>query len=149
LLDCYRDIRYSVSPRFELETAVSKLSWLSRWISPTELGEAVESARSVFGNAGVSAARQVPQKIAAAPAAREAPAQAATASASAPRQSSGNGRSLSDEFKRMLAAKGNGSSDDEEDVPLWDSAVNKKTEAAENSPQIENVLSVIPGTVVE
>jgi DNA polymerase-3 subunit gamma/tau len=158
LLDCYRDIRYSVSPRFELETAVSKLSWLSRWISPTELGEAVENARSVFGNAGVSAARQVQQKPAAsAPAVREMPAPAPTANvantAPAPRQSTGNGRSLSDEFKRMLAAKGNGTSDDasgdEEDVPLWDSAVNKTHEKTENPSQVENVLSVIPGTVIE
>ncbi|GHV91748.1 hypothetical protein AGMMS50268_22510 [Spirochaetia bacterium] len=49
LLDCYRNIRYSVSPRFELETAVSKLSWLSRWISPPELRAAVDAARNALG----------------------------------------------------------------------------------------------------
>jgi DNA polymerase-3 subunit gamma/tau len=157
LLDCYRDIRYSVSPRFELETAVSKLSWLSRWISPTELGEAVETARSVFGNAGASLVRQnqtAPAFASAASAPASAPtARAVNAVAAAPRQSSSGGRSLSDEFKLMLAAKKDGvssdASGDEEDVPLWDSAVNRNNAETENVPQINNVLSVIPGTVVE
>ena len=48
LLDLYRNIRYSLSPRFELETAVSKLCWLDRWISPTELRAAVETAKFVL-----------------------------------------------------------------------------------------------------
>jgi hypothetical protein len=50
LLSLYRDIRYSVSPRFELETAVSKLSWLTRWIPPPELRAAVMSVRDVLGS---------------------------------------------------------------------------------------------------
>jgi DNA polymerase-3 subunit gamma/tau len=49
LLDLYRDLRYSLSPRFELETAVSKLCWLDRWISRAELRDAVDSARTVLG----------------------------------------------------------------------------------------------------
>jgi DNA polymerase-3 subunit gamma/tau len=52
LLCLYRDIRYSVSPRFELETAVSKLSWLTRWIPPPELRAAVMSARDALGSRG-------------------------------------------------------------------------------------------------
>jgi DNA polymerase-3 subunit gamma/tau len=52
LLDLYRDIRYSVSPRFELETAVSKLCWLTRWVSPQELREAIAGAREILGAAG-------------------------------------------------------------------------------------------------
>jgi DNA polymerase-3 subunit gamma/tau len=50
LLGLYRDLRYSLSPRFEFEAAVSKLCWLDRWISPQELRAAVESARSVLGS---------------------------------------------------------------------------------------------------
>jgi hypothetical protein len=34
-----------VSPRFELETAVSKLSWLSQWVSPPELKAALDRAQ--------------------------------------------------------------------------------------------------------
>ena len=48
LLDCYRNVRYSISPRFELETAVSKLAWLSHWVSPTELSTALNSAKAVL-----------------------------------------------------------------------------------------------------
>jgi DNA polymerase-3 subunit gamma/tau len=54
LLDLYRDMRYSLSPRFELETAVSKLCWMDRWISPLELRNAVDSARAVLGVSGIS-----------------------------------------------------------------------------------------------
>jgi len=45
LLDLYRDMRYSVSPRFELETAVSRLCWLHKWISPAELRKAIDDVR--------------------------------------------------------------------------------------------------------
>jgi DNA polymerase-3 subunit gamma/tau len=55
LLNLYRDIRYSVSPRFELETAVSKLSWLDRWISPAELRETVAGLRRSLGSGGAPA----------------------------------------------------------------------------------------------
>jgi len=49
LLGLYRDLRYSLSPRFELELAVSKLCWLDKWISPADLRGAVESVRGAFG----------------------------------------------------------------------------------------------------
>ncbi|MFA6508305.1 MAG: hypothetical protein WCT14_19540, partial [Treponemataceae bacterium] len=45
LLDLYRDIRFSVSPRFELETAVSRLCWLKSWVSPAELRAAIDGVR--------------------------------------------------------------------------------------------------------
>lgn len=45
LLDAYRDIRYSVSPRYELDTLISKLCWLRRWVSPLELRNAVDGVR--------------------------------------------------------------------------------------------------------
>ncbi|MCL2609616.1 MAG: DNA polymerase III subunit gamma/tau, partial [Treponema sp.] len=48
LLQCYRDIRYSVSPRFELETAVAKLAGLANWVSPEELGRALKAAEEVL-----------------------------------------------------------------------------------------------------
>jgi DNA polymerase-3 subunit gamma/tau len=52
LLNLYRDLRYSLSPRFELEAAVSRLCWLDRWISPVELRAAVEAARSALDAPG-------------------------------------------------------------------------------------------------
>ena len=181
LLDCYRDIRYSVSPRFELETAVSKLSWLSRCISPTELGEAVENARGIFGNAGqVRQSKTTPVTSAARETSASTARTAPSANAAPRSQSTGGGRSLTDELNKMIASKGNGISEGtstdgtsegtstdgtsadggndtdftstdgtSDDVPLWDSAVNKKSDGAENMVQVENVLSVIPGTVIE
>jgi len=44
LYNLHRDIRYSLSPRFELETLTSKLCWLDRWISHADLAAAVEKA---------------------------------------------------------------------------------------------------------
>jgi DNA polymerase-3 subunit gamma/tau len=155
LLDCYRNIRYSVSPRFELETAVSKLTWLSKWVSPEELKEAVDDARSVLGGVGISGSLGISKKQTSAVPRGETPSDAneyasAKAAASpannpAQHQSSGDSRSLTDEFNRMLAKKGNSASADEEDVPMWESV---RKEETKNSPEVENVLSMIPGTVV-
>jgi len=74
----YRDIRYSVSPRFELETLVSKLCWLEKWISPAELGDAVAKTQAILKN---------PQ------------AEKPTGEKQAP--------SLTEEFKRHMANRGN------------------------------------------
>ncbi len=48
LLQLYRDIRYSLNPRYELEVAVSRLSWLSKYVSPAEVKAAIESARQLL-----------------------------------------------------------------------------------------------------
>jgi DNA polymerase-3 subunit gamma/tau len=53
-LGLYRDIRYSASPRFELETVIAKLCLLTRWVSPEELASAVAAARAVLGGASGS-----------------------------------------------------------------------------------------------
>jgi DNA polymerase-3 subunit gamma/tau len=50
MLELYRDIRYSVSPRFELEAAVTKLSALKTYVGPEELALAIEELRSVVGS---------------------------------------------------------------------------------------------------
>jgi hypothetical protein len=49
-------------------------------------------------------------------------------------------RSLTDEFKRMVAKKENAVTSDDEDAPMW--------ENVRNPPEVENVLTMIPGTVV-
>lgn len=48
LLELYRSIRYSLSPRFELESVVSKLCILDKWVSPLELRAAIAQARSAI-----------------------------------------------------------------------------------------------------
>ena len=158
LLACYRDIRYSVSPRFELESAVSKLSWLSHWITPVELKASLEQARGALGvtapvdRGGVSGGGGgVGRPLAEGGPGPRSPGQADAVSRT------GDGRSLSEDFRRMIEERTSGGGDsgaaenggDDEDVPLWDGiAHNKNGEAGEVNP-LERVLRVIPGTVVD
>jgi DNA polymerase-3 subunit gamma/tau len=60
LLDCYRDIRYTLSPRFDLETAVSRLSRLKDWVSPAEMLAALEEARRALNAGGAGSGRTPP-----------------------------------------------------------------------------------------
>ena len=150
LLDCYRNIRYSVSPRFELETAVSKLSWLNRWISQPELKEAIEKAQNVLGSSGADKyeSPRTQQNN------TDRNHQSQTeASPNKNKQFSDGERSLSEDFKRMVAAREFGTPETQEsddDVPLWDSSGSTDKENAETEipPQVERVLSMIPGTIV-
>lgn len=48
LLQLYRDIRYSLNPRYELELAISRLSWLSKYVSPAEVKAAIEGAKMLL-----------------------------------------------------------------------------------------------------
>ncbi len=48
-LQLYRDVRYSLNPRFELELAVSRLCWLSSWVSNDEVKAAVDNAKKILG----------------------------------------------------------------------------------------------------
>lgn len=55
-LQLYRDIRYSLSPRYELELAFSRLSWLSQYVSPAEVKNAIDKTKVLLmGNGGETA----------------------------------------------------------------------------------------------
>ena len=165
LLACYRDIRYSISPRFDLETAVSKLSWLSQWVSPVELKAALDGARKALGAQGVSA-----HPVPAAPLAREKAPAPKQRPRDIPPHNDGENQSLSEQYRRMRAAKNNppaqapaGTEDDDE--PVWSGIVHKSGDAPQGeisqgnisqgdylsqgdmSP-VDRVLKYIPGTVV-
>lgn len=47
-LQLYRDVRYSLSPRFELELALSRLAFLAAYVSPAEVKKAIDSARNLL-----------------------------------------------------------------------------------------------------
>ena len=119
LYSLYRDMRYSVSPRFELETLVSKLCWLDKWISPVELGSAVEQVRTAListGNLGSSGTL----------------ASAGTLSPQTPvPHQNEETTSLTEEFKRRIN-KGSPS----------------ETESPDQEPKVQNVLQVFKGEVV-
>jgi len=63
LYELYRNIRYSVSPRFELETLVSKLCWLEKWISPAELGNAISGAKKLLESGATPSPAGIPTGI--------------------------------------------------------------------------------------
>ena len=48
MLQLFRDIRYSLDPRYELELAVSRLSWISDYVSSAEMKAAIIQARSLL-----------------------------------------------------------------------------------------------------
>ncbi|MBO4628563.1 MAG: DNA polymerase III subunit gamma/tau [Treponema sp.] len=55
-LTLYRDIRYSLSPRYEIELTFSRLCWLSEYVSNAEVKKAIDAARGVLVGAGTGAA---------------------------------------------------------------------------------------------
>ncbi|WP_191016602.1 DNA polymerase III subunit gamma/tau [Treponema zioleckii] len=57
LLQLYRDIRYSLSPRYEMELAISRLSWLTEYVSPTEVKRAVDQAKALLLQSGATPAQ--------------------------------------------------------------------------------------------
>jgi DNA polymerase-3 subunit gamma/tau len=146
LLDCYRDIRYSVSPRFELETAISKLSWLNRWVSPPELKAALDSAqyalRGQAGSGGASGQGGVSRPLAEGgsisprgvnpPEARH---PAGPLRGEYKPRHGGGGHSLAEEYRRMLAEKANAppqpeTADDDEE-PAWSGIIHN---SGDNKP---------------
>lgn len=55
-LQLFRDIRYSLSPRFELELAISRLTWLSQYVSPKDVHEAIQKTSHLLGASDVNMA---------------------------------------------------------------------------------------------
>lgn len=49
-LNLYRDIRFSLSPRYEIELLFSKLCWLKEYVSPAEVKKAVDAAHALLMN---------------------------------------------------------------------------------------------------
>jgi len=47
-LQLYRDIRYSLSPRFEVELNFSRLCWLKEYVSPAEVKKAIDNAKNLL-----------------------------------------------------------------------------------------------------
>ena len=58
-LQLYRDIRYSLSPRYELELSYSRLCWLNQYVSNAEVKKAIDAAQALLAGAPVAAAGTV------------------------------------------------------------------------------------------
>jgi DNA polymerase-3 subunit gamma/tau len=61
MLQLFRDIRYSLDPRYELELVVSRLSWISDYVSTADMKAAIVQARSLLMK-GVGSAGSAPGK---------------------------------------------------------------------------------------
>ncbi|MDR1107194.1 MAG: DNA polymerase III subunit gamma/tau [Treponema sp.] len=165
LLACYRDIRYSVSPRFELETVISKLSWLDRWIPPPELKAAVEEARTALGLKDMAARPAAfPEKSAGA-------GETAGQNPPLPGETGTEGEvSFEENFKQYMAAREStrageqAGREDEDDVPVWSRAGGLRGAAPDAAgtagippaspagqaipPQAKRVLDIFGGTII-
>jgi len=173
LLACYRDIRYSVSPRFELETAVSKLSWLSQWVSPPELKAALDRAQyALCAQAGSAHASEggLARPLAQGTKVPGTNIPDLPPPNNSPRQGKNGTPSLAEEYRRILAAKArvpaslsDGNEIEDDDEPAWSgiihnsgtSSVNESSgdsSPGDSSPggesPVDRVLRLIPGTVV-
>ncbi len=54
IFDFYRNVRYSINPRFELELLLSRLSDLSAWISPADVHDRLENLKVKMAAGGIS-----------------------------------------------------------------------------------------------
>ncbi|MDR2393277.1 MAG: DNA polymerase III subunit gamma/tau [Treponema sp.] len=118
LLTLYRDVRYSLSPRFELETVVSKLCWLGQWISPLELRAAITEVQAALGfpaSSELGGGRSSPSGMDPPRALHDAPIPTPPPQEQLPQEpnrrfSSGQAYSLTENFDRFMAAKVSGAS---------------------------------------
>lgn len=110
-LQLYRDIRYSLSPRYELELAFSRLCWLSQYVSPAELKSAVDKAHRLLETAPDSAPRQNTQPLsplsAGEPRQNSTPSFSPSVSAQTPSYSSESTPPLPPEMPHFSALSGN------------------------------------------
>lgn len=62
MLQLFKDLRFSIDQRYELELAVSRLSWLSDYVSPADLKNAFDAAQNLISGRGanIEAARPLP-----------------------------------------------------------------------------------------
>lgn len=60
-MQLYRDIRYSISQRYELELAFSKMCWLSQYVSPAEVKTAIDKAHELLKGETVLPEKNIPQ----------------------------------------------------------------------------------------
>jgi len=162
LFALHRDIRYSVSPRFELETLASKLCWLEKWISPPELAETVTQARKTLGGTsrplfngnspGALEPDEFPKETSSPPETGAVQGNAFFSGESQPLKAEAAGSAdneqasaFSAEFSRYRAAKTNARSVPSAPVPPAETA----NQEPSLNPAVKKVLEVFQGTIVK
>jgi len=148
----HRDIRYSVSPRFELETLASKLCWLEKWVSPPELASAVAQARQTLGGSSRPLSEG---NCSVSPDAGEFPKEMPGGGQSG-EAGGGQPASLSAEFSRYMATKTTPRPHEGRmpvaSAPAHAAGPANEAPAGEGAglaPAVQKVLEVFQGTIVE
>jgi DNA polymerase-3 subunit gamma/tau len=126
LLELYRNVRYCISPRFEIETVVSKLAALSKWISSGEIVEAIAKVR-IGGGAMVAGATGGGETTIVGAGLKPAPTMAAETAAP---PSDPDDDSLIAQYKKMKQERANGNNTDDK-----------------SSDAVDTVLKVFGGTI--
>ena len=64
MLQLFKDLRFSIDQRYELELAVSRLSWLGDYVSPADLKAAFDAAQNLISGRGanIETARPLPHR---------------------------------------------------------------------------------------
>ncbi|MCR5763904.1 MAG: DNA polymerase III subunit gamma/tau, partial [Treponema sp.] len=70
-LSLYRDIRYSLSPRYEFELAVSRLCWLTQYVSSADVKKAIDAVKPMLYKAASAKEIEVSEVAAQKPAAQD------------------------------------------------------------------------------
>jgi DNA polymerase-3 subunit gamma/tau len=169
LFALHRDLRFSLSPRFELETLVSKLCWLDQWLSPLELGRAVQDAKNILegglGRPLAGGASKAPPNVDSSPTgdALTAPGSPGPELPAAPPSTDSEEENLLTKgFKRMIAFGGSPGKTGNFSVPppgedaapfgeekAGPPVMNNPKTPEELNPQVRRVLDVFRGTIVE
>ena len=65
MLQLFKDLRFSIDQRYELELAVSRLSWLGDYVSPADLKNAFDAVQNLISGRGVDieTARPLPHRV--------------------------------------------------------------------------------------
>ncbi len=56
----YRDIRYSLNTRYEMELAISRLTWLKEYVSPAEVKKALDGIKPLLAKSAAAPAAELP-----------------------------------------------------------------------------------------
>ena len=117
-LQLYRDVRYSLSPRYELELAFSRLCWIGNYVSNAEVKKAIDAAQGLLMGAAPATAPVSAAVPASAPAQESAaPVQETAAPTPQPSQPLPNGMPRLSILDDMLREEAEGGGEPESSEP--------------------------------
>ena len=130
LFNLYRDIRYSISPRYEIKTLASKLCWLDRWVSPPDLADALKDAGNLLKGSPSSLAGNT----------AESNVSLAKEESNPPASGTSGELSFNDLYSQWQAGQRS-----QTEIPQPESP---QTESLKLNPAVQSVLKIFDGTII-